>query len=41
MARQVPPPRVAPAAMAGLAGGWRHWQQQVATYQFETTASNE
>ena len=33
------PPQVAPAAMAGLAGGWR--QQQVATYQFETTASNE
>ena len=33
------PPWVAPAAMAGLAGGWR--QQQVATYQFETTASNE
>eukprot|EP01047_Picozoa_sp_COSAG01_P124758 COSAG01_NODE_53769_length_336_cov_5.628692_1_plen_44_part_01 len=39
MARQGQPPRVALAAMAGLAGVWR--QQQLATYQFETTASNE
>eukprot|EP01049_Picozoa_sp_SAG25_P016058 SAG25_NODE_3510_length_1055_cov_5.238494_1_plen_48_part_00 len=38
MARQVPSAAGGPGG-DGLACGWR--QEQVATYQFETTASNE